>query len=76
MKMERTELRDFWLDADPAILCKMLDGAIAMLIIGPSDGAVAREDWRFGFQVHGEEDIRWLQAEQLERDGRALVQRS
>ncbi len=54
----------------------MLDGSYAILIIGPSDSAVARDDWKFGFQVRGEEDIRWLQPEQLERLGGALVQRS
>ncbi len=74
--MERESLREFWLNADPAIACRMLDGSYAILIIGPSDSAVARDDWKFGFQVRGEEDIRWLQPEQLERLGGALVQRS
>jgi hypothetical protein len=72
--MKREELRELWLDTDPAIICRMLDGAFAMLIIGPSDLAVSRGDWRFGFQVHGEEDICWRQAEQLERQGSSLVE--
>jgi hypothetical protein len=52
----------------------MVDGKYALLIRGPSDEQVRRDDWRFGFQVHGEDDIRWLQPEQLKRDGAALIQ--
>ena len=72
--MERAALREWWLDADPNILCQMLDGAVAMLIIGPSDSAVARDDWKFGFQVHREDEIRWRQPEQVERRGNALIE--
>ena len=71
--MDREELRNFWLDHD-IIPCRMLDGAIAILIIGPSDSAVRRDNWRFGFQVHGEEDIRWRYANQLSRVGNALCE--
>jgi hypothetical protein len=72
--MKREYLRSFWINADPAILCRMLDGTTGMLIIGPSDSAVARGDWRFGFQVHGERDIRWRGAEQLERHYLGLIE--
>jgi hypothetical protein len=64
--MDREKLREHWLNFDGTLLCKMVDGRVAMLIIGPSDAAVASENWRFGFQVHGEEEIRWRYANQLE----------
>lgn len=71
---DRTELREFWLGTDPAPICRMLDGKFAILIIGPSNSAVARGDWKFGFQVHGEPDIRWRQPEQLELAGSVLIE--
>jgi hypothetical protein len=72
--MKREELREWWLVTDPAPICRMLDGKFAILIIGPSNSAVARDDWKFGFQVHGERDIRWCQPEQLELAGSALIE--
>jgi hypothetical protein len=72
--MEREALRKFWLDTDPAIICRMIDGEFAILIIGPSDLAISHGDWKFGFQVRGEEEIRWRQPEQLERQGNALIE--
>jgi hypothetical protein len=73
--MDRAELRDFWLNDDgPGIACRMSDGTYALLILGPSNSQVSRGDWRFGFQVHGEEDIRWLLPEQIERQGNALIE--
>ena len=74
MTDHREALRDFWLKTDPAPLCKMLDGKVAILIIGPSNSAVGRGDWKFGFQVRGERDIRWRQPEQLERLGNSLIE--
>ena len=67
--MKREELRSWWLDADPNLICQMLDGEIAILIIGPSDTAIKNDNWKFGFQVRGERDIRWRQPEQLDRIG-------
>jgi len=52
----------------------MLDGKAAILIIGPSDDCIARGDWRFGFQVSGEHEIRWREAQQLERRGIGLIE--
>lgn len=72
--MERQELRDFWIKTDPAILCEMADGNVGILIIGPSNAAVASGDWRFGFQVCGEDEIRWRLSEHLERRGRSLIE--
>jgi hypothetical protein len=71
--MNRQELRELWLSTEH-LACAMIDGKYALLIRGPSDEQVRRDDWRFGFQVHGEDDIRWLQPEQLKRDGAALIQ--
>lgn len=62
----RERLREAWLNSPGEPLCLMLDQKVAILIIGPSDGAVARDDWRFGFQVPREQDIRWRQPEQLQ----------
>lgn len=74
---ERTELREFWLDSDgPAIPCLMSDGKVGLLIRGPTDFQVARGDWRFGFQVPGEDDVRWRDAGQIKIEGRGLIEQS
>lgn len=75
--MDKKELRDFWINYDgPAIVAQMKDGAMAMLIIGPRDADVEAGRWRFGFQVHGEEEIRWREAEAFARRGNGLIETS
>jgi hypothetical protein len=73
--MDRNELREIWLNSDgPGAPCRMNDGATALLIFGPTDEQTKREDeWRFGFQVPGEPDIRWRTADQIGRIGEGLT---
>lgn len=75
--MTKEALRELWINySGQYMLCHMLDGKTAMLIIGPSDSAVQRGNWKFGFQVHGEEDIRWRDAEQIDKHFRdRLIER-
>jgi hypothetical protein len=73
--MNRVALREWWLDCNQPILCRMKDDAVAILIIGPRDQDIAENRWRFGFQVFGEENIRWRMPEDLDRVGSNLEER-
>ncbi len=72
--MDREILREQWLKSDIPIVCLMADGALALLIHGPRDVDIAEGRWVFGFQVPGEENIRKLQPEQIERSGTGLIE--
>ena len=73
--MDRIELRERWLNSEvPALPCRMRDGRVALLITGPRDEDVRNRNWKFGFQVPGENDIRWRQPEQIELRNNALIE--
>jgi hypothetical protein len=72
--LNRKSLRELWHHTHNDFPCEMLDGKIGLLIRGPAEGAVPTDEWRFGFQVYGEADIRWRKAEQIELGDDGLIE--